>query len=554
MSVIFLITPPLTTTQAIPSTILIDGVGVSFTPVTAANGVGTLSFALTGGTLPTGLTFSTSTGLISGTPTTVLALTTFTVTVTDQTTPTPQTSSKTFQLTANAALVTVQAIPSRILTDGSATSFTPVTASGGTGTRTFALTGGILSGGLTFSTANGLISGTPTTVLALTTFTVTVTDQTTPTPQTSSKTFQLTVNAALATVQAIPTITVTDGTAVSFTPVTASGGTGTRTFALSGGTLPSGLTFSTVNGLISGNPTTTLAQTTFTVTVTDQTTPTPQTSSKTFQLTATATTSPLADANTLAASLGYAQSRKVWEDLFVGPNIDSTKWIPQMADQFGIWTDQGQLPLPYSAPNGNGIILEYYDPAQITVNNGLTFTMVPSSTFSNLGYTYKSAAMTTHGKFYITSGLAIAKIWAPDTTNGCWPGFWMLEGGVEMDILQGGFFGAAAGTPINQANFPAVFQPNGSFIGPVINVGVDMSNGYHLYACEYLPGVSVKMWCDNFLMLNLNTSNSAIPSGGMTLVLTHEMASSQAAGYRTAQNANTLNTNLLRIRGVQLYQ
>lgn len=93
---------PLNTVQAIPNTTLTDGVGASFTPVTAFGGIGTLSYALSGGTLPTGLSFSTSNGLIIGTPTTVLAFTTFTVTVTDQKTPTPQTSSKTFNLTANA--------------------------------------------------------------------------------------------------------------------------------------------------------------------------------------------------------------------------------------------------------------------------------------------------------------------------------------------------------------------------------------------------------------------------------------------------------------------
>jgi uncharacterized protein YhjY with autotransporter beta-barrel domain len=279
---------PLTTTQAVPSTTLTVGSAATpFTPVTASGGVGTLSYALSGGTLPTGLTFSTTTGQITGTPSTTLATTTFTVTVTDQATPTPTTSSKTFSLTVNPALTTVQAVPSTTLTVGSAaTPFTPVTASGGTGTLSYALSGGTLPTGLTFSTTTGQISGTPSTALATTTFTVTVTDQTTPTAQTSSKTFNLTVNAALTTVQAVPSTTLTVGSAATpFTPVTASGGTGTLSYALSGGTLPTGLTFSTTTGQISGTPSTTLATTTFTVTVTDQTTPTAQTSSKTFSLT-----------------------------------------------------------------------------------------------------------------------------------------------------------------------------------------------------------------------------------------------------------------------------
>jgi uncharacterized protein YhjY with autotransporter beta-barrel domain len=52
------------------------------------------------------LTFSTSTGQISGTPTAVLATTSFTVTVTDQTTPVAQTSSKNFSLTVTVPPVT----------------------------------------------------------------------------------------------------------------------------------------------------------------------------------------------------------------------------------------------------------------------------------------------------------------------------------------------------------------------------------------------------------------------------------------------------------------
>jgi hypothetical protein len=133
---------------------------------------------------------------------------------------------------------------------------------------------------MSFSTTTGAVSGTPSTTLATTSFTVTVTDSV---GASSAKTFSLTVNGALTTTQVVA---VTNGTVniliPTFTPVTASGGTTPYSFALTGGTLPTGMSFSTSTGEISGTPTATLTLTTFTVTVTDAA---GATSAQTFDLT-----------------------------------------------------------------------------------------------------------------------------------------------------------------------------------------------------------------------------------------------------------------------------
>ena len=179
-----------TTVQAIASTLLDASTAYTpFAPVTAGGGTAPYAFALSGGTLPSGMSFDTSTGVISGTATAPLSSTSFTVTVTDAAL---AASSKTFVLAVSPALVTTQAVPSTTLSVGTPySSFAPVTASGGSAPLSFALTGGTLPAGASFDTSTGEISGTATASQSQTTFTVTVTDAI---GTVSSRTFDLTVN------------------------------------------------------------------------------------------------------------------------------------------------------------------------------------------------------------------------------------------------------------------------------------------------------------------------------------------------------------------------
>ena len=91
--------PTLTLTGTAPNAI----VNVAYTDtLTAAGGIAPYKYAVTTGALPAGLSLSPTTGVISGTPTTVGA-SSFTVTVTDTESPTPQ--------TANLALVLLVTYP-----------------------------------------------------------------------------------------------------------------------------------------------------------------------------------------------------------------------------------------------------------------------------------------------------------------------------------------------------------------------------------------------------------------------------------------------------------
>ena len=273
-------------TQAVPTKTETVGVAESgYTPVVASGGSGAITFAIAP-PLPTGFTLNTSTGEITGTGTAASPATTYTVTVTDSGSP-PQSKSETFSFAVESvALVAKTVIPTKTLQQNIATtSFTPVTATGGTGVLTFTVLPA-LPAGLTFSSL-GAITGTATVPSSSTLYTVTIKDAGA-VPLTATATFTLVVDAllALTTTQVVPTTTLTKNIlAPTFTPVTASGGFGTLAYAISPA-LSAGLTFSTTNGAISGTPTATSSVTTYTVTVTDQAS---QTSSKTFSLSVAAT-------------------------------------------------------------------------------------------------------------------------------------------------------------------------------------------------------------------------------------------------------------------------
>jgi len=261
-----------TATLKIPTEALtINQPVTSFTPVSGSGGTGMLTYSLSPTTLPSGLGFDSASGTISGSPelTDSPSTTTYTVKVTDQNN---VFDSKNFTLVVNAAVTATQKIATETLTIGQPSiSFTPVTASPGTGTLSYSISPS-LPNGLKFDTGSGMISGSPATtdIPSTTTYTVTATDVN---KATASQSFTLVVNAAVTATQRIPTEMLTIGQPPrSFTPVTASGGTGALTYSLSPTTLPSGLSFDPTSGTISGSPLAadSTSTTLYTVTVTDQ--------------------------------------------------------------------------------------------------------------------------------------------------------------------------------------------------------------------------------------------------------------------------------------------
>ncbi|WP_158277980.1 putative Ig domain-containing protein [Caulobacter endophyticus] len=241
------------TTTTLPTPV----VGVAYSQTIATSGgAAPVTFAVSAGTLPAGLSLAVSTGVISGTATAPGAYS-FTITATDNNS---VTDAKTYTGTIGAGLaITNASLPTPVI--GVSYSQT-VATSGGTAPVTFAVSGGSLPAGLSLVASTGVISGTATTPGAYS-FTITATDNNS---VTATRTYTGTIGASLSiTTTSLPTPVV--GVAYSQT-VTTSGGTAPVTFAASLGSLPAGLSLNTSTGVISGTATTPGAYG-FTITATD---------------------------------------------------------------------------------------------------------------------------------------------------------------------------------------------------------------------------------------------------------------------------------------------
>ncbi|WP_188221669.1 MBG domain-containing protein, partial [Flavobacterium pokkalii] len=189
---------------------------------------------------PSGGTSATATGLAAGT---------YSVTITD----------------ANSCTKTITGIvvgqPSAAL-NGTITTTTPVSCNGGSnGTATVVASGG--TPGYTYSWAPSGGTATTATGLAAGTYSVTITD---------AKSCQITINNIVVGQPAAISFTTTALSGYDYNTsytqnVVATGGTGAKTYAITAGSLPNGLSMST-SGVISGTSTQ-VADSNFTVTATD---------------------------------------------------------------------------------------------------------------------------------------------------------------------------------------------------------------------------------------------------------------------------------------------
>jgi hypothetical protein len=240
-------------------------------------------------------------------------------------------------------------------------------------------------------------------------------------------------------------------------------------------------------------------------------------------------------------SRAYAASDLVFHDAFSGTSLDLTKWWPRIGAQGSVWDNRGQLACPHSGANtplGNGQDeAQIGTPSQISVNNGLTFSIDPrpnAAPYNTAPYneylalgcemtTYNVAGSDCTGS---TAGLTLpntgwyvqmlAKL--PDMQNGVMGvNLWFLEpdgDAPEIDVVQPcfGVQQGAQGSAINRFPF-GIGYLNGANGGnqAVPDVGGDVTQAFHVYGVEWIPGRSLTMYFDGEVVY---TRTSAQVGGG----------------------------------------
>ena len=372
------------------------------------------------GTLPAGVSFNSTTGVLSGTPT---ASGSFSITMganngigSDATQP--------FTLTVNDAPAITSA-DTTTFTKGSAGSFT-VTATGYPA-PSFSESG-TLPAGVSFNSTTGVLSGTPTESGS---FSITM-GATNGVGSDATQPFSLTVNDAPVITSANHT-TFTTGSAGSFT-VTASGYP-VPTFSETG-TLPAGVSFNSTTGVLSGTPT---ASGSFSITM-GANNGIGSDASQSFTLTVNAAPAISSGASKIFGK-GVAGSFTVTASGYPAPTFSETGTLPtgitlnSSGVLSGTSTQTGSFPVTMTATNGVGT----------DATQNFTVNVVAAPVFTSVN----NAAFTTAG----SNSFTVAASGYPAPTFTVTTG--TLPSGVTLNSTTGVLSGTPAATGVTSVTITA---------------------------------------------------------------------------------------------------
>lgn len=234
-----------------------------------------------------------------------------------------------------------------------------------------------------------------------------------------------------------------------------------------------------------------------------------------------------APANPSPTPLGISGTwHMIFDDEFSGTSLNTTNW-----NTGWLGCASGNLTSPV-----NSYELEAYDPAQVSIANGLSLALVSDpATVCGTAFPYRSGMIQSDGKFQYTYGAAEAKIYFPPVSAGSianWPAFW-TDGQVwptdgEDDIVEG----------LNSPGQACAHfhDPSG---GPGGCSTMDFT-GWHTYSSDWENGI-VNYYYDGNLVL---TINSGITNSPMYLIL----------NYATAGGTTLLVPATMQVQYVRVWQ
>ncbi len=220
--------------------------GIAILPIGPSTSGGTITSYSISPALSAGLSFNTTTGVITGTPTAVTARTTYTIVG----------SNVTGSLTTSMDIIVNDAPPVNFTYSTPPiyylnTAITPLTPSNNGGTPAGYTISPALPAGLSFNTSTGVISGTPTAITGSATYVVTASNFV----GSVSQNVVIEVKDYAPVNLVYPSATLTATKTVAISPLTPTvGGGAVITYTVSPA-LPAGLSINTSTGVISGTPT-----------------------------------------------------------------------------------------------------------------------------------------------------------------------------------------------------------------------------------------------------------------------------------------------------------